>query len=42
MVTGIYPEDGTGLYEKAQRVSAACLLNYDPALRAGAKAATLI
>jgi len=39
MVTGISREDGTRLYEKAQRVSAAAAEPYDPALRAGAKAA---
>jgi cytochrome P450 len=39
MVTGISREDGTRFYEKAQRVSAAAAEPYDPALRAGAKAA---
>ena len=39
MVTGISREDGARLYEKAQRVSAAAAEPYDPALRAGAKAA---
>jgi cytochrome P450 len=39
MVTGISREDGTRLYEKAQRVSAAAAAPYEPALRAGAKTA---
>jgi cytochrome P450 len=39
VVTGISREDGTRLYEKAQRVSAAAAEPYDPALRAGARTA---
>jgi cytochrome P450 len=39
MVTGISRDDGTRLYEKARRVSAAAAEPYDLALRAGAKAA---
>jgi hypothetical protein len=39
MVTGISREHGARLNEKAQRVSAAAAEPYDPALRAGAKAA---
>lgn len=38
-VTGISREEGARLNEKAQRVSAAASEPYDPALRAGAKAA---
>ena len=38
-VTGISRDEGTRLYEKAQRVSAAAAEPYDAALRAGAKAA---
>jgi cytochrome P450 len=41
MVTGISREHSTRLYEKAQRVSAAAAEPYDPALRAGAKAANV-
>ncbi len=39
IVTGISREDGTRLYENAQRVSAAAAEPHDPVLRAGAKAA---
>ena len=39
IVTGISREHSTRLHEKAQRVSAAAAEPYDPALRAGAKAA---
>jgi cytochrome P450 len=39
IVTGISREHGTHLYEKARHVSAAAAEPYDPALRAGAKAA---
>jgi cytochrome P450 len=39
VVTGISREQATHLYDQAQRVSAAAAEPYDPALRAGAKAA---
>jgi cytochrome P450 len=39
VVTGISREHATHLYDQAQRVSAAAAEPYDPALRAGAKAA---
>jgi cytochrome P450 len=40
MVTGISRDVAEGLYEKAQRVSAAAAEPYDPALQAGAKSAS--